>query len=110
MDRTLPALRAHVESVLLADREVELAFEGMQQQVHLIHNEARGAVHCDHLEQGAQVHLHARVLLAPCVTQHIHLLEQLELDGLDGGGGAQHDAAVTARLDELLDGAPCELT
>ena len=35
--------------------------------------------------------LHARMLLAVHVAQHVHLLEQLELEALDGGGGAQHD-------------------
>ena len=50
--------------------------------VDLVHDEAGGAVDTHHLDERAQVDLHARVLLAPRVAEHVHLLEQLELQRL----------------------------
>jgi hypothetical protein len=79
----LPPLRRDVEGVLLANGEVELGLERVEQQVDLVHDQARRAVDGHHLYQRAQVDLHARVLLAPRVAQHVHLLEQLELERLD---------------------------
>jgi len=39
MDRQFPPQRTKVQIVLGADREVELALERMQNQVHLIHDQ-----------------------------------------------------------------------
>mmetsp|Transcript_25500 Transcript_25500/g.83297 ORF Transcript_25500/g.83297 Transcript_25500/m.83297 type:complete len:871 (-) Transcript_25500:87-2699(-) len=105
----LPPRGRKVERVLVAERPVELRLERVEEQVDLVHDEARRAVDGHHLDEGTKVDLHARVLLAPRVAQHVHLLEHLELQRLDGRRGAQHDAAVAPRREQLLDGAPPEL-
>ena len=83
VDGARPPLRLGREHRLDADGEVELGLERVQQQVYLVHDEARGAKEREHLRQAAHVVLHRRVLLAPRVAQHVHLLKQLELDRLD---------------------------
>ena len=75
VDGTQPALRRDVECVLLAYGEVELGAQWMQEQVNLVHDEAAALIDLHHLDQRAKVDLHAGVMLATRVPQHIHLEE-----------------------------------
>ena len=47
-----------------------------------------------HLHERDDVELHARVVLAVDVREHVHLLDQLELQRLDRRRRAEHDARV----------------
>ena len=109
VDRARPSLGREVELVLVADREVELGLQRVEQQVDLVHDEHAAAEEAEHLHQRADVVLHARVLLPPLVAQHVELLEQLELERLHRRRRAHHDAAVARRTLQLVDRRPPHL-
>ena len=70
-------------------------------------------VACPSLHQAPKLHLrahlHARVLLTPRVAEHVHLLEQLELQCLDGAPRAKDHASTAPRRVQLLHGVPTQL-
>ena len=109
MDGACPALRAQIELELVVEREVELRAQRVQQQIDLIHHQAARAEETHHVGERAHVELHRGRMARRGVAQHVHLLDQLELERLDGLRGAQHDAAVGRSRLELLDRGPCDL-
>ena len=109
MDGARPSLRAQIELELVVEREVELRAQRVQQQIDLIHHQAARAEKTHHVGERAHVELHRGRVARRGVAQHVHLLDQLELERLDGLRGAQHDAAVGRSRLELLDRGPCDL-
>lgn len=84
MDRQFPPQRTKVQIVLGADREVELALERMQNQVHLIHDQTPITQQLQNTTQLLHIRTNCGRSLTTFVFQHVQCLQITQEDGFDG--------------------------
>mmetsp|Transcript_7940 Transcript_7940/g.13285 ORF Transcript_7940/g.13285 Transcript_7940/m.13285 type:complete len:676 (-) Transcript_7940:52-2079(-) len=92
VDRQLPPQGGEVQLELLAHGEVELALHGVQDQVHLVHDQHAPAEQPQDLAQFPGVPLHIRVPRPRVVLDQVQRLQELELHALQAGGRGDHHA------------------